>query len=217
MSSAAARAGAPRPLARSAARSSTRPAARQATRPGRWAAAPPAEPAARRTPSLRLVPQVRRRIARAPFLGVVIAILAAGLLGLLGLNTLLAQDSFRMHALQSSSKQLADREQILRREVDALQAPGALSAQAAAQGMVPGGPPVFLRLPDGTVLGEPVPAAASPVPAPVVDVPPTRAVSPKTAAPKTAAPKTAAPKTAAPKTAAPKTAAPKPASPRATR
>jgi len=101
-------------------------------------------------------------VARAPFVAAVLAILAVGLIGLLGLNTALAQDSFRLHRLQVSNKDLADREQVLRAEVDRLQAPAALAALAQAQGMVPGGPPVFLRLPDGVVLGEPVPAAAAP-------------------------------------------------------
>ena len=101
-------------------------------------------------------------MARAPFVAAVLAILAVGLIGLLGLNTALAQDSFRLHRLQVSNKDLADREQVLRAEVDRLQAPAALAALAQAQGMVPGGPPVFLRLPDGVVLGEPVPAAAAP-------------------------------------------------------
>jgi len=110
------------------------------------------------------VPQERSRVARGPFLVAVIAVLAAGLLGLLGLNTALAQDSFHLHELQLSNKQLADREQVLQHEVDGLQAPAALAAQALAQGMLPGGPPVFLRLPDGTVLGQPVPATAPPAP-----------------------------------------------------
>ena len=114
----------------------------------------------RRTAALRLVPQAPSHAARAPFVGVVVGLLALGLLGLLALNTSLAESSFRLHALQGQATVLADREQVLRQEVEALQAPEALAARAEALGMVPGGPPAFLRLSDGAVLGEPTPAPA---------------------------------------------------------
>ncbi len=145
-------------------RSATSPSARPAT--GR-AAAPT------RRPALSLVPSRRPRLAvgalaRTPFVTLVVALLAAGLLGLLALNTLLAQDAFRLHTLKLDARELEDREQVLEREVEALQAPAALAARATELGMVPAGPPAFLRLPDGKVLGaetaagEPVPGATVP-------------------------------------------------------
>lgn len=156
MSGATAPTGAPRPgtrPARTGTRSSTRSTART-----------PPRPAVRTAPSLRLVSPTQPRIARGPFLAVVLGVLGAGLLGLLGLNTVLAQNSFTIHAMQADSKELAVREQVLRGQVDDLQAPAALAAQAQAQGLVPGGAPAFLQLPDGTILGEPVPATAPPAP-----------------------------------------------------
>ena len=175
MSAAAARTGTARPAARTATRA-PRPEAR---------AEQPEQAGARRG-SLRIAPPPAPRIARGPFVAAVLAVLAAGLLGLLLLNTVLAQGSFHLHALQVQGKQLADQEQDLQHDVDTLQAPAALAAQAQAQGMVPGGPPVFLRLPDGAVLGDPTPApapTAAPVP-PAADLPadaqPTAAPSAKT-------------------------------------
>ncbi|MCU1692003.1 MAG: hypothetical protein JWM64_1094, partial [Frankiales bacterium] len=53
-----------------------------------------------RAASLRLVPSRRSTPRRAPFVAVVVGLLAAGLLVLLVLNTVLAQDAFRLHALQ---------------------------------------------------------------------------------------------------------------------
>ncbi len=103
--------------------------------------------------SLRLVPPRRSKVRRAPFLAVVLGLLAAGLLSLLALNTLLAQDAFTLHELQVQGKQLSDREQELQSAVDALQAPRAIADRAAGLGMVQGGPPAFLRLPDGALLG----------------------------------------------------------------
>jgi len=120
------------------------------------------------------VPQRRSSAPRAPFVAVVVALLAGGLLGLLGLNTLLAQGSFRAHELTISAKLLADREQVLQREVEALRTPRSLATRAQALGMVPVGPPAFLRLADGTVLGAEQPAAA-PAPAPAAAPAPARA------------------------------------------
>ena len=113
---------------------------------------------------LRLVTQ-RSQAARAPFVVVVVALLLGGLLGLLVLNTVLAQDAFRLHKLQVDGRALADREQALQRQVSDLQSPHVLAARATALGMVPGGSPTFLRLSDGKVLGRAEPAAVKVAPA----------------------------------------------------
>lgn len=119
-----------------------------------------AAPATRRRAVLTVVPAAEVAAPRAPFVAAVVALLATGLIGLLVLNTVLAKDAFRLHALQVEGRHLADTEQVLTREVEALRAPSALAAKAAALGMVQAGPPAFLRLPDGTVLGSPLPAQA---------------------------------------------------------
>ncbi len=161
MSGATARTGLTRPSARPTARPAgprgggARPGTTRTVAGGRGPTPPP---------PLQVVPLLRPRVARGPFVSMVVAVLAAGLLALLGLNTVLAQGSFRQHALQVQAKQLADREQDLQHQVDALQAPAALAAAAQAQGMVPAGPPAFLRLPDGAVLGQATPATAPPAP-----------------------------------------------------
>lgn len=132
-------------------------------------AAPGLEPApsrvrARRRPPLALVPAARPAargpLRRSPFVAAVVSLLAAGLLGLLVLNTALAQDAFRLHTLKQESRVLEDREEALRREVEALQSPSALAGRAAELGMVPAGPPAFLRLADGALLGSTAPAEA---------------------------------------------------------
>lgn len=120
--------------------------------------------APRRATPLRLVPQRRYSAAKAPFVLVVVTLLVGGLLGLLLLNTLVAQDSFRLHDLGKQGRVLEQREQDLSRQVQALQAPDALAARATALGMVPGGPPAFLRLSDGKVLGVPSAGVAPVVP-----------------------------------------------------
>jgi cell division protein FtsB len=125
-----------------------------------------AVPAGRPTASdaLRLVPQRRSSAPRAPFITMVVLLLAGGLLGLLALNTVLAQDAFQLHTLTKESKALADQEQTLEREVESLRTPRTLAARARELGMVEAGAPAFLRLSDGAVLGAEVAAEAPPVP-----------------------------------------------------
>lgn len=113
-----------------------------------------------RTGVLRLVPKARSKAARAPFAVVVVALLVGGLLGLLALNTALAQDAFALHALKVEGRELAVREQALQRDVEGLRTPEALAARAQEMGMVPAGPPAFLRLSDGAVIGAPEPGVA---------------------------------------------------------
>ena len=116
--------------------------------------------------ALRLVPQRSTSAPKAPFISMVVLLLAGGLLGLLALNTVLAQGAFRLHALKAETKALADQEQTLEREVETLRTPRNLAAKARELGMVQGSVPAFLRLADGAVLGAEVPAPAPPAPAP---------------------------------------------------
>jgi len=150
---------------------------------------PTTAPAARPVPStrglLRLVPQRRSQAAKTPFAVVLVVLLVGGLLGLLLLNTLVAQDSFRLHDLSTQSRQLQLREQQLAGQVEDAQAPSRLAAQANRMGMVPGGAPVFLRLPDGRVLGTPTKGEAVVTP---VAPKPTASTAPATTTAKPAQP-----------------------------
>lgn len=126
------------------------------------AARPTAAPAAARPPDrprLRLVAGHGVVARRMPFVVLVIALLGVGLVVLLLLNTVAAQQAFSIHRLQQREGGLTDREQQLARSVADLEAPGALAGRARALGMVPAPGPAFLRLPDGKILGVPQPAA----------------------------------------------------------
>lgn len=118
--------------------------------------APAARPAVARVrrPGLVVVPAVRRSSAPlAPFVAVVTALLVLGLAALLALNTVLAQDAFRIHDLEQANARLAEREQALGRQLDTVESPATLAERAEELGMVPSRSPLFLRLPDGAVLG----------------------------------------------------------------
>jgi cell division protein FtsB len=137
-----------------------------------------------RRPNLRVVTPVPSRAPRAPFVLFSMLLVGAGLVSLLLLNTAVAQDAFLLHDLDRQNAALAEREQLLRQEVAALEAPGAVAERAGSLGLVPAGDPVFLTA-DGRVLGNPVPAAAPPPP-PLAPVAPVATARP-TAAPSAAA------------------------------
>lgn len=106
--------------------------------PGSPAPSPPAQRTA-----ARLLPRSRQR--RAPFVLLLAVLLAGGLVGLLLLNTVIAQDAFALHRLDRTQSQLDDQEATLRARAEQLDDPAVLAQQARALGMVPAGDPSFLR------------------------------------------------------------------------
>jgi hypothetical protein len=170
------------------------------------------------TPRLRVVTGAPLRHGGAAFGIVCACLLAIGLIGLLLLNTSLAQGSFTLHDLRTTSDQLADTQGTFNQSLDALSSPANLAKKATSMGMVPAQSAAFLRLSDGKVIGVAQPAApgsgftvvgarAPVAPKPASTAPATAAPKPATTAPATAAPK--------PATTAPAPSAPKPAKPAA--
>lgn len=115
-------------------------------------------------PPLRLVATRPLTAGRLPFVLLVAGVLAAGLVALLMLHTLAAQDGFRVHDLQRQSAALADTEQQLATALEQAQSPTGLAARAKRLGMVPAGSIAFIRLGSGRVVG--VAHAALPPPPP---------------------------------------------------
>jgi hypothetical protein len=109
---------------------------------------------------LRAVPPSDVRPPRAPFVLFVLAIAAAGLVAMLLLNTAVNENAFRLHALDQHQRKLDLTEERLQREVARKESPDAVARSARRLGLVPAGTPAFIRLPDGKVLGVPVPAKA---------------------------------------------------------
>jgi hypothetical protein len=173
----------------------TAPAARTG-RAGSPARAPGAarHPAPRPTPRLRAVPAPAARRPLAPFLLVTVGLAVAGLVGLLLLNTLVAQDSFRLSALQRDNRALAEREQVLVARVSALDAPGGLARRAEKLGMVPSGAPAFLDLRTGRSMGKATKARAPVRPAAGTAKPAKPAAEPARTAKQGSAPATPAAK-----------------------
>lgn len=108
---------------------------------------------------LTLVPARRTRAPRAPFAVLVFAILGAGVVGLLMFNTHMQQASFYATRLQQRADNLTARQQALDMELERLRAPQRLAEAGKELGMVAPGVPAFVRLSDGTVVGDPTPAS----------------------------------------------------------
>ena len=105
------------------------------------------------------------RLGRMPLPVLLGLMLVGGLCALLALNTASAAQELKQRSLTEANAALSDQEQQLMRDLAARQAPAALAAAAAAQGLVPNPNPAFLRLnADGsvTVLGSPTPASVAP-------------------------------------------------------
>ncbi|MEO8555270.1 MAG: hypothetical protein ABI474_01260 [Actinomycetota bacterium] len=113
-------------------------------------------------PRLRVVTGAPPKHGGATFSIICATLLAAGLIGLLLLNTALAQGSFTLHDLRATSAQLTDSEDSLTQSLEILKSPANLAAKARGMGMVPAQSVAFLRLSDGRVLGVAKPAKAPP-------------------------------------------------------
>ncbi|WP_238163793.1 hypothetical protein [Kribbella pittospori] len=112
-------------------------------------------PAKRSEPKLRVVYGAPFRPPRMPFVIFVVSLLAAGLVGLLLLNTELQSGTFHVTELNKQADQLRDQQEQLEKQVRTLESPQNLADRALKMGMVPNPNPVFLRLSDGRVLGVP--------------------------------------------------------------
>jgi hypothetical protein len=111
------------------------------------------------------------RLARFPFLLVLIGIFGIGMGGLLMLNTTLQSQAFESRTLNRQATELAYAQADLEDQLDALAAPQELARRASALGMRPNPYPAFLVLPGGKVLGEPTPVGGQEVPALIVKTP----------------------------------------------
>jgi hypothetical protein len=103
---------------------------------------------------LRVVPTPPARLARFPFLLVLIGLFAVGMTGLLMLNTSLQNQAFQARSLDREATALAYQQAALESQLDELNAPAELARRASALGMRPDSQPAFLVLPGGKVIGE---------------------------------------------------------------
>lgn len=109
-------------------------------------------------PRLRVVRAPAQARTRVPFVLMCMGVLVTALLAALVLNTSMAQGEYERYALQTRLAQSAQAQQEMRTELELAAAPTQLASAAGALGMVPTNSGGYLRLADGVVLGNPVPA-----------------------------------------------------------
>jgi hypothetical protein len=124
---------------------------------------------------LRVVPRVPSRLARLPFVLVLIAFFGLGMAGLLMLNTTLQNQAFQLRTLNRQATALAYDQAALQVQIDQLSAPAELARQASALGMRPNPRPAFLVLPSGKVAGKSKKVSGGEVPDLIVRTPAERA------------------------------------------
>ena len=98
--------------------------------------------------ALKLVPEpTAGKQADRKFFAVFVSIVGViGLLFLLLINTLLAQDAFKLSELKAEAKLVSDQREAIAREIDAISSPEALAIKATELGMKPSKVPNFLDL-----------------------------------------------------------------------
>ena len=113
-------------------------------------------------PQLRVAPPAPVSVPRAPFIAMILVVVVGGVLGVLLVNTKINENAIRIGTLQQQQSTLDIQEQQLKKEIAQYEAPNNLAAQARKLGLVESGPPAFIRLPDGRVIGVPQPATGEP-------------------------------------------------------
>jgi hypothetical protein len=121
-----------------------------------------AQPEQAAKPRKRLAPPVPVAVVRTPFVMLLIMAVVAGVLGILVLNAKITENAFKLSALRKEQTALDLREQQLKQLISEHESPGSLAAAAAKLGLVESGPPAFILLPDGKIIGVPKPATGSP-------------------------------------------------------
>lgn len=120
---------------------------------------------------LRAVPVRRTRLARVPFLIVLVVVFGLGMTGLLMLNTTLQNQAFQARALDRQATELAYAQGELEAQIDQLGAPQELARRASSLGMRANPEPAFLVAPTGKVIGDPKRVTGSEIPSLIVKSP----------------------------------------------
>jgi hypothetical protein len=107
--------------------------------------------------ALKLVPDLSDgKQADRKFFAIFVSVVGGiGLMLLLLINTLLAQDAFELTNLKLEAKLVSDEREAIARQIDKISSPEALANSATALGMKPSENPTFLSL-DKTVIEVPV-------------------------------------------------------------
>ncbi|MBA8794317.1 hypothetical protein FHX74_001936 [Friedmanniella endophytica] len=136
---------------------------------------------------LRAVPRRRQRMARTPFVLVLIVIFGLGMAGLLMLNTTLQNQAVQAQKLNNQATVLTYEQASLSRQLQQVEAPQELARRASALGMRADPYPAFIRTSDGKIIGYPDVVQGNEEPTQIVKTPEQLQAEAKAAAAKAAA------------------------------
>jgi Tfp pilus assembly protein PilN len=122
-------------------------------------------------PVLRAIPGAFPRLARVPFILVLVGIFGLGMTGLLMLNTTLQNQAFQASTLNRQATELAYTQADLESQLDRQAAPQILAQRASAYGLRANPYPAFLVLPQGKVVGTPRAVKGNELPSMIVKTP----------------------------------------------
>jgi hypothetical protein len=114
---------------------------------------------------------VPTKLARFPFILVLIGVFGIGMAGLLMLNTTLQNQAFQFRTLNRQATLLAYDQAALQVQIDQLSAPSELARRASALGMRPNPRPGFLVVPGGKIIGKPEAVSGNEAPDLIVRTP----------------------------------------------
>ncbi|MFF5227216.1 hypothetical protein [Dactylosporangium sp. NPDC000521] len=137
-------------------RGTTQPAPQD--RPARERRTPHEKTRDEQRPRLRVAPPAPVTAPRAPFVALVLVLVLIGVVGILVLNTRIAENAFRLDALRTKQSTLDRDEARLRSDLADKESPVTLAARAKRLGLVPSRTPAYLLLPDGSKLEMPGPS-----------------------------------------------------------
>ncbi|WP_433794218.1 hypothetical protein [Actinoplanes sp. CA-252034] len=106
---------------------------------------------------LWVAPPIPVRAPRAAFATAIIAVVLVGVVGILLINTATVEQSFRLDALRNEKTTLDQRQHDLQRQIVDASGPGKLHAAAKRLGLVQAEKPAVVWLPNGEIVGMPVP------------------------------------------------------------
>jgi hypothetical protein len=131
---------------------------RGTTQPAVQPAQPGREAHDEKRPRLRVAPPAPVSAPRAPFVALVLVLVLIGVIGILVLNTRIAENAFKLDALRTKQNTLDRDEERLRSDLASKESPVTLASRAKQLGLVPSRTPAFLLLPDGSKLEMPGPS-----------------------------------------------------------
>lgn len=124
----------------------------------------------------RTVPAAVPRLSSLAFGALIGAIAVLGMMLVLFINVLTTQGAFTEARLKGDVRAIEAAQQRAQQTLAMLASPGNLESRARAMGMVPAASPVFLRLSDAKVFGQPEPATYQEAPAAIGRLMPTQAL-----------------------------------------